>query len=92
MFGILGWLQILAGMTMIVGPVLVVGLSVDYGLHVFVRYREEREARSASEVRAGSAMGDAPRSDERGAKRLASAALSPRIGAATHRVSAFAAQ
>jgi predicted RND superfamily exporter protein len=42
MFGILGWMQIPAGMTMIVGPVLVVGLSVDYGLHVFMRYREER--------------------------------------------------
>jgi len=42
MFGILGWMQIPAGMTMIIGPVLVVGLSVDYGLHVFMRYREER--------------------------------------------------
>ncbi|WP_415383135.1 efflux RND transporter permease subunit [Halosimplex sp. TS25] len=42
MFGILGWMQIPAGMTMIIGPVLIVGLSVDYGLHVFMRYREER--------------------------------------------------
>jgi predicted RND superfamily exporter protein len=42
MFGILGWLQIQAGNTMIIGVVLVVGLSVDYGLHVFTRYREER--------------------------------------------------
>ncbi|MFC7142051.1 RND family transporter [Halosimplex aquaticum] len=42
MFGILGWMGIPAGMTMIIGPVLVVGLSVDYGLHVFMRYREER--------------------------------------------------
>ena len=61
-------------MTTIIGPVLVVGPSVDYGLHVFMRYREEREARSASEDRAGSARGDAPRSDERGAKRPASGA------------------
>ncbi|MXR22161.1 efflux RND transporter permease subunit [Halobacterium bonnevillei] len=44
MFGILGWLQIQAGNTMIIGVVLVVGLSVDYGLHVFTRYREERDA------------------------------------------------
>ena len=44
MFGILGWLQIPAGMTLIIGPVLIVGLSVDYGLHVFNRYREERGA------------------------------------------------
>ena len=42
MFGILGWLEIQAGNTMIIGVVLVVGLSVDYGLHVFTRYREER--------------------------------------------------
>ena len=44
MFGILGWMGIPAGMTMIIGPVLIVGLSVDYGLHVFMRYREERGA------------------------------------------------
>ena len=42
MFGILGWLGIPAGMSLIIGPVLIVGLSVDYGLHVFMRYREER--------------------------------------------------
>jgi predicted RND superfamily exporter protein len=42
MFGILGWLRVSAGMTAIIGPVLVVGLSIDYGLHVFMRYREER--------------------------------------------------
>ncbi|MFB6073215.1 MAG: RND family transporter [Halobacterium sp.] len=42
MFGILGWLGVAAGSAMIIGPVLVVGLSVDYGLHVFMRYREER--------------------------------------------------
>ncbi|MFC7081292.1 efflux RND transporter permease subunit [Halorussus caseinilyticus] len=43
MFGILGWLQVPAGMTLVIGPVLIVGLSVDYGLHVFMRYREERK-------------------------------------------------
>ncbi|UHQ96364.1 efflux RND transporter permease subunit [Natrinema halophilum] len=42
MFGILGWLRIPAGISLIVGPVLIVGLSVDYGLHVFMRYREQR--------------------------------------------------
>jgi predicted RND superfamily exporter protein len=44
MFGILGWLQIPAGVSVIIGPVLIVGLSVDYGLHVFMRYREQRGA------------------------------------------------
>ncbi|WP_254841003.1 efflux RND transporter permease subunit [Natronomonas marina] len=42
MFGILGWLRIPAGVSIIIGPVLIVGLSVDYGLHVFMRYREQR--------------------------------------------------
>ncbi|WP_232701999.1 efflux RND transporter permease subunit [Halobacterium wangiae] len=42
MFGILGWLGVSAGSTFVIGPVLIVGLSVDYGLHVFMRYREER--------------------------------------------------
>ena len=42
MFGILGWLGIPAGVSVIIGPVLIVGLSVDYGLHVFMRYREQR--------------------------------------------------
>ncbi|USZ69560.1 MMPL family transporter [Halorussus salilacus] len=44
MFGILGWLEIPAGMTLIIGPVLITGLSIDYGLHVFMRYREQRGA------------------------------------------------
>ncbi|SDJ58335.1 MMPL family protein [Halovenus aranensis] len=42
MFGILGWLGIGAGMTMIIGPVLITGLSIDFSFHVFNRYREQR--------------------------------------------------
>ncbi|MFB6139025.1 MAG: RND family transporter [Halosimplex sp.] len=64
MFGILGWLRVPAGMTLIIGPVLVVGLSVDYGLHVFMRYREERGTLRVPEDRAGS---EATR-EERGAR------------------------
>jgi len=45
MFGILGWLRISAGITMIVGPILIAGLSIDYGFHVFMRYREHRHSR-----------------------------------------------
>ena len=41
-FGILGWLGIPAGFASIVGPVLIVALSIDFGLHVFMRYREQR--------------------------------------------------
>lgn len=42
LFGILGWLGIPAGFASIVGPVLIVALSIDFGLHVFMRFREER--------------------------------------------------
>ncbi|SFB81523.1 MMPL family protein [Halobiforma haloterrestris] len=42
MFGILGWLGISAGMTAFIGPVLIAGLSIDFGFHVFMRYREQR--------------------------------------------------
>ncbi len=41
-FGILGWLGIPAGFASIVGPVLIVALSIDFGLHVFMRHREQR--------------------------------------------------
>lgn len=44
MFGILGWLEISAGITMIVGPVLIAALSIDYGFHIFMRYREQRDS------------------------------------------------
>ncbi|MEF8813578.1 MAG: MMPL family transporter [Halovenus sp.] len=42
MFGILGWLGIPASNTVVLGPVLIVALSIDFGLHVFMRYREYR--------------------------------------------------
>ena len=42
MFGILGWLGVPAGLAVTIGPVLVIALSIDFGLHVFMRYREER--------------------------------------------------
>jgi len=29
-------------MTMIIGPVMIAGLSIDFGFHVFMRYREQR--------------------------------------------------
>lgn len=42
MFGLLGWAGIDVGTAAVIGPVLVAGLSIDYGFHVFMRYREER--------------------------------------------------
>jgi len=42
MFGLLGWLGVSAGRVIIVPVVLVTGLSIDFGFHVFNRYREQR--------------------------------------------------
>jgi len=41
-FGLLGWLGVEAGTISIVPVVLVSGLSIDFGFHVFNRYREQR--------------------------------------------------
>ena len=61
MFGILGWLGVSAGMTMIIGPVLIAGLSIDFGFHVFNRYREEREAGARRPPRNGERGANATR-------------------------------
>jgi predicted RND superfamily exporter protein len=61
-FGILGWLGIPAGFASIVGPVLIVALSIDFGLHVFMRYREQRTEAGAvtgTEIRAAMARSTA---------------------------------
>ena len=42
MFGIMGWLGVSAGTISIIPAILITGLSVDFGFHVFNRYREER--------------------------------------------------
>lgn len=42
MFGILGWLGVEAGSVMIIGPILIIALSIDFSFHVFMRYREQR--------------------------------------------------
>lgn len=41
-FGALGWLGIPFNALLIAVPVLLIGLSIDYGIHVFMRYREQR--------------------------------------------------
>jgi predicted RND superfamily exporter protein len=41
-FGTMGWLGIAFNQTMIAVPILLIGLSVDYALHVVMRYRERR--------------------------------------------------
>ncbi|ACV12770.1 exporter of the RND superfamily protein [Halorhabdus utahensis DSM 12940] len=55
MFGLLGWLGVSAGVVIIAPVVLITGLSIDFGFHVFNRYREQRAAGADR----------APRTDER---------------------------
>jgi len=51
-FGMLGWLGMAFNPVLIAVPVLLIGLSIDYCLHVFMRYRESR-------ARTGAGIGDA---------------------------------
>lgn len=41
--GLMGWAGLAFGTTAIVVPILIVGLSIDFSFHVFMRYRERRE-------------------------------------------------
>ena len=52
MLGLVGWLGVPFTQASIVAPILIVGLSIDYGIHVFMRYREQRGADGeADEIR-----------------------------------------
>ncbi|WP_254768993.1 efflux RND transporter permease subunit [Salinilacihabitans rarus] len=53
-FGFMGWTGIAFNQMFVAIPVLLIGLSIDYAIHVFMRHREQREARSASDTRTGS--------------------------------------
>jgi len=56
-FGFMGWTGINFNQIMIAVPVLLIGLSIDYAIHVFMRHREERMAltgEAPSDDRAGS--------------------------------------
>lgn len=55
MFGVLGWLGVEVGPAVVIGPVLIAGLSIDFGFHVFTRYREERD--SEADIRPPMARG-----------------------------------
>jgi predicted RND superfamily exporter protein len=47
-FGVMGWFDIAFSQPFIVVLVLLIGLSIDYGLHVVMRYREERPDREVA--------------------------------------------
>ncbi|QFU81331.1 MMPL family transporter [Natronorubrum aibiense] len=53
-FGFMGWAGIAFNQMMIAVPVLLIGLSIDYAIHVFMRHREQRETQRVSDERAGS--------------------------------------
>ena len=41
-FGLMGWFDVTFNQIMIAVPVLLIGLSIDYAIHIFMRHREER--------------------------------------------------
>jgi len=41
-FGFMGWLDIAFNQLFVAVPVLLIGLSIDYAIHIFMRHREER--------------------------------------------------
>ncbi|WP_435144338.1 MMPL family transporter [Halobaculum sp. P14] len=65
-FGFMGWADIDFNQIFIAVPVLLIGLSIDYAIHIFMRHREERTAAESVE--------DAP-SDPRGSMRVALAGV-----------------
>lgn len=48
-FGFMGWADIAFNQMMIAAPVLLIGLSIDYAIHVFMRHREQRLAEDVSD-------------------------------------------
>ncbi len=48
-FGFIGWVGIEFNQMLVAVPVLLIGLSIDYAIHVFMRHREHREAQRASD-------------------------------------------
>ncbi|WP_170977429.1 MMPL family transporter [Halorussus salinisoli] len=52
-FGFMGWAGVTFNQIFIAVPVLLIGLSIDYAIHVFMRHREEREEHEGESVREG---------------------------------------
>ncbi|ELY96779.1 MMPL family transporter [Natrialba taiwanensis] len=63
-FGFMGWAGIDFNQMFIAVPVLLIGLSIDYAIHIFMRHREQRQS--------GGAYGD---DDARGSMRVALAGV-----------------
>jgi uncharacterized protein len=50
-FGFMGWAGITFNQMFIAVPVLLIGLAIDYAIHVFMRHREERETNPDEDAR-----------------------------------------
>jgi len=50
-FGFMGWTDIAFNQIFIAVPVLLIGLSIDYAIHIFMRHREERQNGNGEGVR-----------------------------------------
>ncbi|MFC5970947.1 MMPL family transporter [Halomarina salina] len=50
-FGFMGWADIAFNQLFVAVPVLLIGLSIDYAIHVFMRHREERNEHGSAGVR-----------------------------------------
>jgi len=49
-FGFMGWAGIAFNQIMIAVPVLLIGLSIDYAIHIFMRHREARQDENGNET------------------------------------------
>lgn len=56
-FGFMGWTGIDFGQVFIAVPVLLIGLSIDYAIHIFMRHREHRDSDGPPSDDIRSAMG-----------------------------------
>ncbi|WP_435178317.1 MMPL family transporter [Halorussus sp. AFM4] len=65
-FGFMGWAGITFNQIFIAVPVLLIGLSIDYAIHVFMRHREEREEREAQGASNASEQGPRAKSVREG--------------------------
>ncbi|PSQ11917.1 hypothetical protein BRC99_05890, partial [Halobacteriales archaeon QS_7_69_60] len=77
-FGFMGWAGITFNQLFVAVPVLLMGLSIDYAIHVFMRYREERPPEGAESVLDGGA--EAPAGD---GERSVRAAMGTALGGLT---------
>ena len=55
-FGFMGWAGVAFNQLLLAVPVLLIGLSIDYAIHVFMRYREQRAEGDDIDGRRGMAL------------------------------------